>query len=158
MTLTGTADIAKTFVQRLGAYVSPTGATLANALNQGTTPPVFIGQAPDGQTSPYLLLRLLNQRADGNYRNGRLTFDVEVIVFVRPRSKQQDAEKAADVVLQSMSNWLAAPNTAGTPGLIFGQHFQRDTLPTATEPADRDVVMIRILASCVAWPTYLTAV
>jgi hypothetical protein len=146
---TSTAGMYQTLRTRLLTYQPPDSApTLASRLTD-----LFINAAPDDVAYPYGTMRLLNRDEDGAYNGDREATDLEVMLYHRPRAKAMDLEACGDVCDQAMKGYADA-----TSGLLFSRSRQRDTLPQFPEPADREIVGIRLLYPVVAWPRLLTDV
>lgn len=73
------------------------------------------------------------------------------MLYGRPRSQAVTIEDAADVCDQAMLRYVDSSS-----GLTFSRERQRDTLPPFIDPADREVVQIRLLYSVKTWPLLLT--
>jgi len=111
------------------------------------------GWAPDTAPYPYVLARFMN--GDSATFMLRTPFDLELLLYDRPRAFADDLEDVADVIDQAMKQFTARdPN--GVRGLAFSRGRRRDTLPPFTNPADREVVAIRMVFSLVVYPQFLT--
>jgi hypothetical protein len=109
-------------------------------------------QIPDNNdTWPCASYRFINRITSGAYNGDRETADLEVMIFGRPRSQQQTVEDAADICDEAMLRYIDS-----TSGLIFSRSRQRDSLPPFDDPADREIVAVRLAYPCVIWPRYLT--
>ena len=129
------------------------GSTLNTALggvgtNDGR---LYKSQAPDTVAYPFGVMRMINRLTGGEYNGEREAFDLEIMLFGRPRSQGKTIEDAADLFDQAMLRYRD-----GSSGAIFSRSRQRDTMPAPVDPADREVVQIRLAYSCKAWPLYLT--
>lgn len=129
------------------------GATLNTTLggtgtNDGR---LYKSQAPDTVLYPFAVMRLINRLSGGEYNGDREAFDVEIMLFGRPRSQGKTIEDAADVFDQALLRYRDSGS-----GLVFSRSRQRDTMPAPVDPADREVVQIRLAYQCKAWPLYLT--
>jgi hypothetical protein len=130
------------------------GATLNTTLggtgtNDGR---LYKSQAPDTVNYPFGVMRLINRVTGGEYNGEREAFDVEIMLFGRPRSQGKTIEDLADQFDQAMLRY----KDGSALGLVFSRSRQRDTMPAPVDPADREVVQIRLAYSCKAWPLYLT--
>lgn len=143
--------VAKMVVARLLAYVSPAAISVATL----TGSKVYVSQAPDNTTGLYVVVRIINGQTDAQFNNLKENFDIECMCFGRPRSAQQSVESLGTVVKQALLSWR---DSSLTDGLTFGQTAQRDVLPPNPDPADRELVQVRVVVSCTTWPTYLTSV
>lgn len=112
---------------------------------------VFVGTPPDGATYPNVVARLYGMQSDPNFDNTRVTATLELTVFARPRATAELAEQVADCLLVAFKQFRSA-----TSGLAWCRGYQRDTLPAFREPADNDVVAIRVAAQLAFWPLLTT--
>lgn len=126
---------------------APDAGTLGDVLGER----LYRDAAPDSPTYPYGVMRLINRVVDGAYNGDRESMDLEVQLFHRPRRATATLETAADRCDIAMQRYADASD-----GLLFSRERTRDTLPPFPEPADREVVQIRLVYPLVAWPTYLT--
>jgi hypothetical protein len=146
MTTTSTANLWRQMRVRLLTYVPRSGATLRTRIGDR----LYYVQAPDNAAWPHGIatLRLPN---DGAYNGERLEGELEVLLYDRPRSKQEALEDMADIADQAMLRYAD-----GTSGLVFSRERRRDTLPANLPPADREVCGIRLVYQLVVWPLFLT--
>lgn len=114
---------------------------------------VYISQAPDAAVFPYIVFRKINGTSAPEYQNARENFEIEFMIFGRPRSMEQAVEALGDTVLAAMLTWT---ESGATLGLTFAQSYQRDSLPPPPDPGDRELVQVRIAFQCATWPRYLT--
>lgn len=137
---------------RFLAFTAIGGAKLTDTI--GTRLWLF---APPGGTAniwPFGILRFLPFTARGAYNGERVTGQVELMLWNRPRTAAaaKALEGAADVATGAFLRWA---NT-DTDGLMFSREWSRATLPVPSEPADRDTYTIRLTFDVIAWPAYLT--
>jgi hypothetical protein len=119
-----------------------------SATNEGR---LYKSQAPDTVLYPFGVMRMINRLTSGEYNGERESFDLEIMLFGRPRTQGKTIEDAADVFDQAMLRYRD-----GSSGIIFSRSRQRDTMPQPVDPADREVVQIRLAYACKTWPLYLT--
>lgn len=112
---------------------------------------LYIVNVPDVLVYPYGIMRWMDPETSGATRGNRMAGELETILYHRPRGKAQDLEHAADVYQQAMREFADA-----TDGLVFSRAGRRNTLPPFQDPADREVVMIRLVNDLVVWPNFLT--
>lgn len=148
MSTTTKVDLVKTIVARIKAYTF--GGTSVGALTGNR---VYVSQAPDATTYPYVVVRKINSHTDPQYANVKEVFEIEAMCFGRPRSTEQTVELIAELVKQSLLTWV---ESGATLGLSFARSAQDDTLPPVPDPGDREVVQVRVIVECVSWPRYLT--
>ena len=129
------------------------GATLNTQLGGVATNDgrLYKSQAPDTVLYPFGVMRLINRHTGGEYNGERESFDVEIMLFGRPRSQGKTIEDMADVFDQAMLRYRD-----GSSGILFSRSRQRDTVPQPMDSADREVVQIRLAYSGKAWPLFLT--
>ena len=138
---------------RLLTFAPLAGATLMTRLG-GTTlnnSRLWKDAPPDSALYPFGVMRIINRISEGRYNGEREQFDLEVILYGRPRSQAVSVEDAADVCDQAMLRYAD-----GASGLTFSRERQRDSLPDLADPADREVVQVRLVYSAVVWPRMLT--
>lgn len=115
---------------------------------------VYISQAPDdAMTGRQTVVRKINALGDPAFANLRETFDLEVMCYGRPRSTEQAVEADAEAALVSLLTWR---ESGAAVGLSFARTWSKTTLPPPPAPADRELVTVRVVVSCVSWPAYLT--
>lgn len=151
---TGTSDALSTQLRnRLLGFIPanpPLGYTSLNTRLGGATPGagrLWKDAAPDTAAYPFGIMRLINRVS----LNERERMDLEVVLYGRPRSQAVAIEDAADLCDAAMLNYRDP-----TSGLIFSHERQRDTLPPPTDPADREVVQVRLVYSLIVWPILLS--
>jgi hypothetical protein len=135
------------------------GATLAELLGSqagaGADGKLYRVQAPDNVTtatpSRWAVMWLKNRRTNAENAQRDLA-ELEVMLFARPRNQQDALERAADACDEAM---LRYQERIGD-GLVGCWGRSRSTMPPFTEPADREVVQIRLAYTLVIYPEYLT--
>lgn len=142
-----------TIVARIKAYVNPVAFPFGVTVGTYVGDRIYRSQAPDDADVPYIVLRAINAQTDPAFNNTRVNFDLEVMVFGRPRSAEQTVETIADLVEQALLTWR---ESGATLGLSFARTSLRDTLPPLPDPANRELVQVRLLIECATWPRYLT--
>ena len=138
---------------KLLSFAPLAGATLMTRLG-GTTlnnARLWKDNIPDNAAYPLGVMRIINRASSGQYNGERETFNLEIMLYGRPRSQAVAIEDAADVCDQAMLRY-----SDSTSGLMFSRERQRDTLPAFADPADREVVQVRLVYSAVVWPRMLT--
>ena len=138
--------------QRLLTFVPTTTSTLTTLLGGR----LYYDQAPAaGSVSPlypYATYRLTNRIETDGFAGMRETGDVEVLFFHKPREKQWELERCADVADEAFLDWNYV---AG--GIAFSRFRTRDSLPVPLDGMDRSLITIRCLYPVALWPTYRTA-
>jgi hypothetical protein len=131
------------------------GPTLADLLGTlpgaGAAGKLYAGAPQEGVTYPYGVLRFAGLSGHGAHRGNRRQGDLETMLYHRPRSMALALEDAADVYEQAMREFADA-----TGGLVFSRAQHRDTVPPFQDPADRELVMVRLVHDVVIWPQFLT--
>jgi hypothetical protein len=148
----GTAALLKGLQQWLLAFVPKDvpADTLATRLNG-----IYQVQVPDNAPFPYGVLRLDNNVSHGAYNADRLTADLELQLYDRPREKLANLERSADVADMALLRFTTGSTPPGV-GVVFGRDRTRNTLPPFPAPADREVCAIRLVFPLTIWPAYLT--
>ena len=113
---------------------------------------IYINQPPDNVVFPFVVARLVNNLTTSEFRGDRLTVDAEVTIFDRPRSNTLRAEGVAD----QMDGAMTRLRRQDSSGLLMCRSRTRDTIVPSGDPADREVVSIRLVYPLVVWPQYLT--
>ena len=131
---------------RLLTFTPATGDTLTTRVGGR----LYVGQAPDGATYPYGVLTIMRQDTPG-FSGYRETWQLELMLYGRPRSTQWDVEACADMADQALLQWESR-----SQGLAFGGYRSRWTLPPFQDPADREVVQCRCLYEVGVWPELFT--
>ena len=150
-----------TIRDRLLNFTRLQGSTLAQILGStqsgaGQFGKLYHVQAPDNVTDPanspsrWGVYALKNRRRNAENAERELV-DLEVMLFARPRNQQDAMEDAADACDEAMRRYEDFTNDViGCWGSI------RNTLPVMAEPADREVVQIRLVYTLVVYPDHLT--
>ncbi len=127
--------------------------TEGNALRASVGTRLYTLQAPDNAGLPHGVLRI-QSRTTGTVDDGRLgeRGEIELQWFARPRSALTAVERFADVCEAALLHYHT--DTVGV--LTIRRLIARDTLPPNTEPADRELVQLRLVWSYTWWPTYRT--
>lgn len=112
---------------------------------------LYAVRAPETPEFPYGTLRLMEQQRSGAYNGVRKQAMLEVQLVGKPWAQLRDLEIAADVVEEAFGEFRYT-----TDGLLFSRSTSRDTLPPLGSPADSEVCTIRVVASLVIWPRFLT--
>lgn len=123
-----------------------------NSVSSSLGTRLYVNQPPDNVTFPYAVMRLVNQISNTEYRGDRQTASVEIMIYDRPRSNTSRAEGVADNIDGAMTRL----RLQDADGIMFGRSRLRDTIPPMTDPADREVVAIRLLYDIAMWPQFLT--
>ena len=149
MSSESTASLMKQFVAAILAY-SPEPLTGGSTIADLTSSRVYIGRPPDGVLFPNIVVRLAAFRTDPDYSNRRATGTLECLVYARPRSKAEEAEEIADRLVQLLSQYRAVSRA-----IVFGAGVLRQSVPAFSDPADKEVVAVRVVADFVCWPALL---
>ena len=136
------------------AYANPQGAMATDILFPDVNQGCYIGRAPDNPTYPFAVMRL-NTRNAGRNHGLRLDGSLEIQIYGKPYTQQENVNAVADLFEQAMLLWIG--NAAGQ-GLVFSHGTQRDQLPPGPAPIDSEVVTVRLLYTLAIWPQYLTSI
>lgn len=147
MATTSTASLAKQLRSRLLTYAPPASAPTLNTMIGGR---LYIDRGPDVITFEYGIMRLINRQISNDYDPVRETPELEIQLYANNASRAQALEGMADVCDMAMTDYKDA-----TSGLTFSRGRRRDTLPPFTDPADREIIAIRLVYELVVWPLYL---
>lgn len=156
-----TQTLLTTLRTRLLTFDRASGNTLAEILGStqagaGVDGKLYIVQAPDNVTDPaqspsrWGIMSLKNRRSNAENAEKELV-DLEIMLFARPRGQQMAMEDAADACDEAMHRWEDYTNDVIG---VWGR--MRNTLPVMVEPADREVVQIRLMYTLVCYPDHLT--
>jgi hypothetical protein len=157
-----TAGLLASLRTRLLTFERLEGESLADILGTtengaGIDGKLYLVQAPDNITKPenspsrWGVMRIKNRRTGGTEQSARDLIELEVMLFARPRSQQAAMEEAADACDEAMLRYQNLDaDLVGNWGRL------RNTLPVMTEPADREVVQIRLMYTLVVYPDHLT--
>lgn len=156
MSLASTQSILQEIRTRLLTFTPASGSTLATLLGSttsgsGSDGKLFLNQAPDGITGFYGVLRLYDEFQQGMDGGFLLRCQAELILYGRPRAQQGAVERMADVVQQA---WLWFDSTQVDGVLIADRTMSRMSIPYE-DPADRELVAIRLLLPFRVAPQYL---
>jgi len=112
---------------------------------------LYIDQAPDSAVYPYGVLRILDWREQGDDGGFARRVQVEVQLITRPRSQAAALKEAADLCERAMRAWVDV-----TAGPIVAQRGMTRATVLYEAPADREVVMERLLIPLYVHPQYHT--
>jgi hypothetical protein len=149
MSTVDTAALYETLRTRALGFSDPriqAGHTVAASLGER----VYNIAAPDSVPFPYAIHRIVNRRTAEDGNADREPFDLEVMLFGRPRTQAAAMERVADLYDAAFLRYADSSS-----GLVFSTRRARDTLPQGSSEADREVVQIRSVFSFVAWPLLL---
>lgn len=123
------------------------GLTLAERLSGG----ISVIAPPDQAPMAFMVIRLQNMRGSLREKGGRLTGELELAAFHRPREMADDLEILVDVADEAMNGWAY---TNGGSILCVGK--RRDTLPPFGDKDDPELVRIRVIYDLIIRPHFLT--
>jgi hypothetical protein len=133
------------------------GATLATRLGStasgsGSDGKLFFDMAPDNLTGFWAILRIIDAPVTGFDGGFMIKATAELILYGRPRKEAANVESMADVVTEAWHDYLYSE----TGGHISATDVtNRFTIPY-TEPADRELVAVRLLLPFRCTPIFLT--
>lgn len=146
-TSTSTGNLYALLREALLGFSPAAGYSLQTLLGER----LYITQAPETPVFPYGTLRLIDQQRSGAYNGMRKAALLEIQLVGKPWAQLRDLETAADVIEEAFGEFRYT-----TDGLLFSRSTSRDTLPPLGTPADSQVCTIRIVASLIVWPRFLT--
>lgn len=142
-----TFSLIETLRTQLLNFVSPApgAVSIASLINKR----FWITQAPDKASYPYGVMRIPERRnrRPPRYRN---EIDVEVQFFGRKRSDMQLIDQMADTAEQALIGFMIADQGAG-----MIQTCQRNEVIYDNDPADREIMQVRLLFSGYVYVAYL---
>jgi len=124
----------------------------ATASGSGSSGKLFFDQAPDSITGFWSILRIIDAPITGFDGGFLIRATAELIFYGRPRSTQAQVEAMADVAMEAWHDFVY--NEVGGH-LSATDVTNRFTVPY-TEPADRDLVAVRLLLPFRCSPIFLT--
>lgn len=131
-----------------GGVVTTALGTLSGAGSDGK---LYIDQAPDTVTYPYGVLRIADWRSEGDDGQFARRVVVELQLVTRPRSNASAIKSIADNCERAMRAWRDVDS-----GAVWTQQGMTRATVTYEEPADREVVMERLLIPLGVHPTLTT--
>lgn len=148
-----TTDLYDRILDHLIAFTDGV-TTVASLIGAGAAARLYPGAPPEFATWPgtYAVVRFINNDTSDFGSGDRFDFDIEIMIFARPRSKAREAEKLADLFDMALLRYTVG---SAVDGLIYVTGRTRDTLPPGTGDVDREVVQLRQLFSAFTWPMYL---
>lgn len=157
MSTTSTLGVLNIIRSRLLTFVPASGSTLAvllgsTASGAGSDGKLYLNQAPDDVTGFWAVLRLIDAPPLGFDGGFLLKATCELILYGRPRSQQSAVERMADRVQEAWLNWSYTETGGHVSALDIAS---RISVPYA-EPADRELVAIRLLLPFRCAPQFLT--
>jgi hypothetical protein len=151
--LLGVLQILRT---RLLSFSPVSGSSLATLLGStssgaGSDGKLYLNQAPQDLTGFWGILRLIDAPQTGMDGGFLLRCTAELMLYGRPRSQQSAVERMADVAEQAWLNYSYA-EISGV--IITDRATNRFSVPFE-EPADRELVAIRLLLPFRTTPRFL---
>ena len=141
---------------RLLTFTPATGTTLlvrlgSTSSGSGASGKLFFDQAPDNLTGLWAVLRVIDAPMAG--MDGRLMMrgTAELFLYGRPRKMQAQVESMADVCMEAWRDFVY--NEIG--GHFSATDVTRGGAIPYTEPADRELVAIRLLLEFRCAPMFL---
>jgi hypothetical protein len=133
------------------------GSSLATRLGStssgaGSDGKLFFDQAPDNVSGFWGVLHLVDAPLQGFDGGLQVVATAELILYGRPRKTQAQVEAMADVVMEA---WHAFTYTEVGGHISAHRVANRFTIPY-TEPADRELVAVRLLLPFRCSPIFLT--
>lgn len=151
MTVATTKATYETLYTRLLTF-QPTGTPTPDTLADGLTGGLWVASPPEDAWDkyPFGVMRLVNRQTGGEYDGIRETADLEVLLYHRGVTNRHALESLADTCDEAMLGWFI------NSGPAFSGARQRDTFEQPSPPAQRDVVVVRLVYQLVVWPGWLT--
>lgn len=151
MTTASTQGLIALFMARVLDFTPMTGDMLRTRLGGGSSPRLYVEQAPDVVTYPYAVLSWKSAHATEGDAGLQIKGEMEIQVYDRPRGNEWRAQGIADVMQQAMLTWGSAVS-----GATWAGHVRRQRVPLAAEPADRELVRIIVFVPVTCWPVMLS--
>jgi hypothetical protein len=126
---------------------------LGTATGAGSDGKLYIDQPPDAVAPPYGVMRFLDFPVTGVDGGAMVKGTLEVMLYGRPRAQGAALKAAGALVLDA---WQAfSDTTAGNAQCLVARDAQGFTLIPYTDPADRELVVCRILLPFMVTPGFL---
>lgn len=122
------------------------------ATGSGSDGKLWWDQAPDDATGLWAIARIIDAPVTGFDGGFLIKATAEVIFYGRPRKMAAQVEAMADVAMEAWHDW--AYSEAGGD-VIASDPTNRFTIPYE-EPADRELVAVRLLLPFRCAPIFLT--
>lgn len=146
---------------RLLTYQPPASAsTLAvllgsTSVGAGSDGKLFLNQAPDSISGFWAILRLIDAPQTGLDGGFMIRATCELQFFAQGRKNQAAVERMADTALQAWTGWL---DTDAAGNCIAARDITNRFAVPYEDPADRELVQIRMLLPFMTTPAFLTTV
>lgn len=162
MSTTSTLGVLNIIRTRLLTYVPENGTTLAMLLGStssgaGSDGKLYLDQAPDNLTGYYGVLRLL-EAPTGGFNGGKMLRGlIECHLYGKPRTPQTVTalHRMADVVTLAWQRYLYTENTDAN--CVIARDVESRVVVFFEAPADRELVLCRLLLPFATVPQFLTA-
>ena len=125
----------------------PDGNTLAAALSNR----LWRIAAPDTGTYPYGLMTIKSPQMVPDTNGLKMTADLELLFFGRPRAQQPAIEALGDRAVAVLMQYRDTSS-----GLVYVASAVSESLPEFPAPADANIVQVRVLAKLHYWPVFLS--
>lgn len=126
-------------------------AALGAFAGAGSAGKLYVDQAPDTVTYPYGVMRAVDWRAEGDDGSYARRLQLELHLVHRPRGNASAIKAIADNAERALRAWRDL-----TSGAIVAQQGITRATVFYGEPADREVVLERLLIPLYVHATYLT--
>lgn len=157
MSLASWRSVMETIRTRLLSFTPEADSTLATLLGStaagsGSAGKIFLDRAPDDVTGFWGILRLADSPQEGMDGGLMLRCTAELILYGRGSKHRSAVERMADVAQQA---WLYYSYTQVDGVLIADRTMNRMPIPYVSDPADRELVAIRIMLPFRLAPQFL---
>lgn len=142
-----------------GVTGTPTSGTLADFLatlaggGSAVTPRLWIDWPPNDAAYPYGVLATRLAPSAGVAGQQRVAGIAEVMLYARSAADRPALKDAGDLAVRAFTGW--ANTTDVDDGLLVVTGASAQSIPAPSEPADRELITIRVTASFYAHPAWL---
>lgn len=158
MSVVSTVSMLQTIRTRLLTFTPLGGVTLATLIGSttsgaGSSGKLYLDQPPDDVTGFYGVMRVIDLPQQGLDGGFMVKGTLELMLYGRPRSQGSAVNRLADVATEAWNNYRYTESTGRC--LVARDVTNRATI-TYEAPADRELVMVRLLLPFMATPSFLT--
>jgi hypothetical protein len=160
MSTTSWVGVQQIIRTRLLTFVPTGGGTTlkvrlgSTVTGSGSDGKLFLNQAPDSVLSSGLwaVLRIIDAPLAGMDGGLMIRATAELMIYGRPRSSQSSVESCGDVIYEAWHNYRHGESG----GVIIASDITNRFMIPYREPADRDLVALRLLLPFRCAPIFLT--
>lgn len=145
-----TIDVYSTVRARMLTCPNAAGAYLGQTFTGAPGPDLYVEKVPTDTLFPYGILTLTTT-SDPRQSGIRQDGEMELVLYGRPISILSALNAAADLAAGAMTGYT--DRSGG--GVVHCVKHRRTPVPTYTDPADREMCVVRVVFTLILYPVFL---